>query len=100
MKLKHYIWNIYEIAKENNAQTDVAMDMFIANLNQKTNRYKGANLDYGTLGQLWQGMSTGEQHKEKVEFNRITRAYFAPLSRAWQAKDEKAFDTVIAGIKD
>ena len=100
MELKHYIWNIYEIAKANNAQTDVARDMFIANLNQKANRYKGADLDYVTLGQLWQSMNTNAQHHEKVEFNRIVKEYFAPLSKAWQAKDKKAFDAVIAQVKD
>ena len=99
MKLKTYAWEIYRIAKENNAQTDVARDMFIANLNQKTDRYKGANLDYAALGEQWQAMTVQEQHHEKVEFNQITRAYLVPLSKAWRAKDRAVFDSVIAGVK-
>lgn len=98
MKLKDYIWDIYEIAKRYNTQPDIAMDMFIANLNQKADKYQGANVDYEKLGTDWRAMSLHEQHREKVEFNRITKAYLVPLSKAWRAKDRKAFDSVIASI--
>ena len=98
MKLKNYIWEIYSIARENNAQTDVARDMFIANLNQKTERYKGATVDYEALGEDWKSMTKAEQHHEKVEFNEITRTYLVPLSKAWKAKDREAFESVIANI--
>lgn len=100
MKLKQYTWNIYEIAKANHAQTDVARDMFIANLNQGTDTYKGAKLDYKTLGALWKGMSIGAQHREKVQFNRMVREHMKALSKAWQAKDRAAFEAVLAGIKE
>ena len=98
MKLKEHIWDIYCIAKENNAQTDVARDMFIANLNQKSERYKGANVDYEALGTAWQSMTLSEQHHEKVEFNEITKKYLVPLSKAWRAKDREAFESVIANM--
>lgn len=98
MKLKDYIWDIYTIAKVNNAQTDVAMDMFVANLNQKADKYQGANVDYEKLGAEWRAMTLKEQGVEKAAFNRITKAYLVPLSKAWRAKDRKAFDSVIASI--
>ena len=40
MELKNYIWNIYEIAKANNVARDVARDMFIANMELGTDKYK------------------------------------------------------------
>lgn len=100
MKLKDYIWDIYTIAKRYNAQTDVAMDMFVANLNQKSDKYQGATIDYEKLGAEWREMSLQEQHNEKMEFDLITKKYLVPLSKAWRAKDRKAFDIVIANIKD
>ena len=100
MNLRDYIWNIYEIAKTNNVQRDVAKDMFIANLNAGTDRYKGATgVSYRRLGLRWKALSDTEKRKQQNEFHDIITDYFKPLSQAWQAGDRKAFDAVIAGIK-
>lgn len=98
MELKNYIWNIYEIAKANNVARDVARDMFFANMELGTDKYKGAtNVSYRRIGLKWKALSASQKHHEKEEFNRITKEYLKPLSQAWQAKDKKAFDAVIAG---
>ena len=100
MELKNYIWNIYEIAKANNVARDVARDMFIANMELGTDKYKGAtNVSYRRIGLKWKALTADQKHREKVEFNRITKEYLKPLSEAWQAGDRKAFDAVIAGIQ-
>lgn len=100
MNLRNYIWNIYEIAKTNNVQRDVAKDMFIANLNAGTDKYKGATgVSYRRLGMKWKALSSVEKRKQQNEFHDIITNYFKPLSEAWQAGDRKAFDAVIAGIQ-
>ena len=95
MELKNHIWDIYAIGRENNADTDVARDMFIENLRSKQNKYKGADVDYEALGEDWSHMTEAERYHERVAFLALTRAYLRPLSQAWQAGDRKRFDEIV-----
>lgn len=95
MKLTNYIWEIYSIAKKHSVQRDVAMDMFIANLNQKTNKYHGANVDYEKLGAEWEKMKIMEQHNAKLNFNKFTKEHLMELSKPWRANDREAFNAVV-----
>lgn len=50
MKLHTYLKEIFDIAKENNVSWDIGKDMFLANVQQGTGTYAGADdVDYSDL---------------------------------------------------
>lgn len=98
--LRNHTWEIYSIAKANNADIGVARDMFVANLNkgqpiEGQDWYAGADADFEILGAEWNALSAEEQTADKNAFSDFLGRHYASLAAAWKAEDKLAFGTLV-----
>lgn len=98
MKLKDYIWEIFSIAHENSVDTGIAKDMFTANLRLGSDKYHGADMDYETLGDEWDKLPIENKIEQEMEYNRVVDSFQTTFQAAWNSRDRKLFDAIIADV--
>ena len=94
--IRDYIWNIFEISKEQNTDDiSTAFDMFIENLNLGRDRYKGCdNLDYSKVSKSWLSMKDSARDKQIRIFNKIIESRFIRLRDAWMDDNKSLFEVL------
>ena len=65
--LTDHIRDVQEIATANKCTTDVALQLFVANLATMKEHYKGASsINYAQLGQKWNALTSNERNEQKA----------------------------------
>lgn len=99
--IKDYLWYIFEI-KDTQKQTSfmTAYDMFISNLNLKTERYKGATgLKYRKVRSKWRRLSLNKKASQKLIFNEYMNSnIFLTLYNTYILGDKETFISIINSI--
>lgn len=92
--IRDYIWNVFEISKEQNTSNiNIALDLFIENINLGRERYKGLSfLDYDQLSKYWWNLSDKERKMQIVIFNKIMNNRFVKLREAWVMNNRNLFN--------
>lgn len=105
MNLKNYTMEIFDIAKENNADIGVGKDMFLANLEHRKASYPGADhLDYAALGAEWAAMSDEEKGEQREFYRKLTAVTAAggeykALCEAHATGDRAALEAIVEGFE-
>lgn len=100
-----YLWEMWDIARENQMDVGVGRDMFWANLNnhgiEGAEHYAGADqLDYAELSAAWKAMSQEERWEQKIVCGYVSRKNAMALSKARQAGDRAKWEAIVADAVD
>lgn len=71
LHLKDYVWEVYELCKNNDQAPDVgvAYDMLRCNIENGYEMYPGTSLDWTMLNILWTAMTPEEQEQSRKEYH-------------------------------
>ena len=94
--LKDYVWEIFAIAMANRTDAGTAQDMFVRNLQLRKEEYKGASLDYATMGKKWASLSYRDRYIEKSVCRGIIMYNFEKLRKLWMEKNKSAFSAAVS----
>ena len=98
MKIKNYVWDIFEIGNKNDVDIGVALDMFLTNCEEGFSKYEGADdVDYQALKKEWTAMTDTEKSALKNEYHKITDDNYAELTAARREKDKEKFESILNG---
>lgn len=94
--IRDYMWDIFDIAKEEDADTGVGLDMFIANIRNKDDeaapKYgKSVKLDYDAIAKV---INIDEARKV---YRRVTYTFWPQLGAARRLGDRKKFEEIVHG---
>lgn len=91
--IRDYMWHIFEIKdKQQQINVRVAYDMFIINLELKSERYKGAKgLKYRHARKLWNELNDRAKKSQYRIFNSVLNRHFSGLYRAFGDGDKELF---------
>lgn len=91
--IKKYMWHIFEIRdKQQQINVRVAYDMFIVNLELKSERYKGAKgLKYKPVRKMWNTLNNKEKQSQYKIFNNFLNKNFSVLYRLYAEGDKETF---------
>lgn len=92
--IKDYIWNIFEIMEyQNLTNIDIALDMFLTNIELCDDRYKGAkHVKYRKVSKAWNGMGYYRKTRERAEFDKVMHKMIIPLHSFYFSKDRISFN--------
>ena len=90
--IKNYIWFIFQIKQKQRQSIKIAYDMFIANLELKTERYKGAKgLKYKPVQNLWNKLDDNEKEAQRKLFFKFVNKNCSILHRLFIENDRDSF---------
>lgn len=92
LHLKDYVWNCYELCKNNDKAPDVgvAYDMVRSNIENGYEMYPGTNLPWATLKALWDAMTPEQKEQSRKEYHLCDN--FVGGREAFAAGDRKKFE--------
>lgn len=95
-----YLWEMWDIAGENDMDVGVGRDMFWANLNnhgvEGAPHYSGADhLDYAKLSAEWKSMTEEEQWEQKILCGHISRKCYNALVKARKEGDREKWEAIV-----
>ena len=92
--IKDYIWIIFEIMEyQNLTDINVALDMFLTNIELCDDRYKGAkHIKYRKVSKAWNSMGYYRKNREREEFNKFIQKMIIPLHTFYFSKDRISFN--------
>lgn len=96
-----YLWEMWDISKENKMDVGVGRDMFWANLNnhgkEDAPHYLGADhLDWDKLAAAWNAMTEEEQWEQKIICGYVSRSKYGSLVKARRAGDRVTWEEIVA----
>lgn len=106
MNFSKYLWEMWDIAKENKMDVGVGRDMFWANLNnhgdEDAPHYAGADqLDYAQMSAKWKAMTQEEQWEQKIVCGYVSRSKYGSLVKARRAGDRETWEEIVAaGVEE
>ena len=98
--IREYVWNIYELCNFHKlTNLNLALDMFIENLDIGYERYEGANLEYEKLYDIWANLPESYRAHEKMIFKKVLDNSYGKLCEAWNKKDKDNFTTICKSVR-
>ena len=100
--IRDYMWDIFKIGVEEDVDTGVACDMFVANIRNHADpelpHYgKGVELDYAKIAEEIGDMSAVSLHAFKMPYIRANYTYRKELAEPWNAGDREKFTEIAKG---
>ncbi len=98
--IRDYIWNIYEICDfQKISNLNLALNMFIENLDLGYERYDGTCLNYKELSKIWNGLPNSYRIHEKLIFKKVLDTSYGKLCKAWNNKNKNKFNTICKSVR-
>lgn len=93
--IRDYIWNVFEIAREQKKNIYIAFNMFITNVAYGYKKYDGAIcLHYKDLNKSWEDLTEPEKDYQRKVFKKVVRKYKRQLKKAWNNRNRLKFHSI------